>query len=260
MKLWQHPTASLVADCSLLCIPSCAVNDPLLSEDARELLAALAAVPACLPALQARMLPTLCAIIGAPAQHSSILVDGALELITLVLGPSPPEIAAQIHAAATPAALALLASSDDAEVLRSATSYLRTLLQVGLDIVTPWIADLLPPACLRAHARCPVCSCYSVAAGASGPASIGVTSSEPHPWGCAAASPASLPLLLLLFLPSRHLNAPGAVCCVTSLQVGGAAVLQWGGGTPADALASLLQPVQRLLDPTLEDHACDQVP
>ena len=46
----------------------------------------------------------------------------------------------------------------------------------------------------------------------------------------------------------------------TPLQVGGAAVLQWGGGTPADALASLLQPVQRLLDPTLEDHACDQVP
>ena len=57
------------------------------------------------PALQARMLPTLCGIIAAPQQHSSILVDGAVELITVALGPSPPEAAQQIHAAATPAML-----------------------------------------------------------------------------------------------------------------------------------------------------------
>lgn len=51
------------------------------------------------------MLPTLCGIISAPQQHSSILVDGAVELITLALAPSGPQAAAQIHAAATPAML-----------------------------------------------------------------------------------------------------------------------------------------------------------
>eukprot|EP00887_Chlorella_sp_A99_P007628 scaffold20.g7628.t1 len=147
------------------------VVDPLLAGDARDLLEAMAGVPACLPGLQSRMLPTLCGILANPAAHSAILVDGSLELVTVVLAPSPPEVAAQIHAATTPAVLSLLLHSDDAEVLRSATSYLRTLLQVG-----------------------------------------------------------------------------------------GVAVLCWGGASPADSLAAILQAVQRLLQPELEDHACDQAP
>jgi hypothetical protein len=149
------------------------------------------------------MLPTLCAILAAPQQHSSILLDGCLELATLALAPSPPDAARSIHAAATPAVLQvgggalptrnslrsccvwklggppslvprsalcrslrgqghrciaytslfhllprsptrvppppppvrpflqLILHHDDAEVLRSATAYLRTLLQVG---------------------------------------------------------------------------------------------------------------------------------
>jgi hypothetical protein len=55
--------------------------------------------------LQARMLPTLCAILAAPQQHSSILLDGCLELVTLALAPSPPDTARGIHAVATPAVL-----------------------------------------------------------------------------------------------------------------------------------------------------------
>ncbi|PSC72945.1 importin-9 isoform X1 [Micractinium conductrix] len=116
------------------------VADPLLSVDARELLEALAAIPACLPNLQARMLPTLCGIIAAPQQHSSILVDGAVELVTLALAPSGPEAAQRIHAAATPAMLQLVMHHDDGEVLRSATAYLRTLLQVGGPAVLSWPA------------------------------------------------------------------------------------------------------------------------
>ena len=68
--------------------------------------------------LQARMLPTLCGIIANPQPHSSILVDGAVEMVTLVLAPSTPEVAAQIHAAATPHMLRLTLHSDDAEILR----------------------------------------------------------------------------------------------------------------------------------------------
>ncbi len=51
------------------------------------------------------MLPTLCGIVSQPAQHSPILVDGAVELITLALAPSGVEAARQIHEAATPAML-----------------------------------------------------------------------------------------------------------------------------------------------------------
>ncbi|KAI3434732.1 hypothetical protein D9Q98_002793 [Chlorella vulgaris] len=114
------------------------VSDPLLSVDSRELLEALAAIPACLPSLQARMLPTLCGILAGPHQHSPILVDGAVELVTLALAPSPPDAAQRIHAAASPAILQLAMGHDDGEVLRSATAYLRTLLQVGGSAALGW--------------------------------------------------------------------------------------------------------------------------
>ena len=39
------------------------------------------------PRAQARMLPTLCDIVSHPAQHPPLLVDGALELIAIVLAP-----------------------------------------------------------------------------------------------------------------------------------------------------------------------------
>ncbi|PRW57646.1 importin-9 isoform X1 [Chlorella sorokiniana] len=120
------------------------VADPLLSYDAKELLEALAAIPACLPSLQARMLPTLCGIVSQPAQHSPILVDGAVELITLALAPSGAEAARQIHEAATPAMLQLLLHHDDGEVLRSATAYLRTLLQVAGAAALTWPAPGVP--------------------------------------------------------------------------------------------------------------------
>lgn len=46
-------------------------------------------------------------------------------MVTLLLTPSPPEVAQQIHAVATPIILQLAMASDDADVLRSATAYLR---------------------------------------------------------------------------------------------------------------------------------------
>ena len=77
------------------------------------------------------MLPTLGGIISNPDPHPTIMVDGAIDLVTLVLAPSPPEVVQQIHAAATPHVLKLLMHHNDAEILRSATAYLRTLLQAG---------------------------------------------------------------------------------------------------------------------------------
>lgn len=146
------------------------VNDPLLSEDAADLLAALAAIPHCLPSMQSRMLPTLGAILSSPAPSSPLLLSGSVSMITLLLTPSPPDVAQHIHAAATPLVLNLAMTSQEADVLQAATAYLRTLLQVG-----------------------------------------------------------------------------------------GAATLSWGGASPSASLASILQPVQRLLGTEMGDQAALQV-
>lgn len=107
------------------------ITDPLVAEDAADLLRALAKVPGCLPALQARMLPTLLDVIARPQPHSPFLLAGCLDMLVGLLAPSPPQLARPIVAAATPPALALLLGSDEDEVTAAATAYLRTVLQVG---------------------------------------------------------------------------------------------------------------------------------
>jgi hypothetical protein len=49
------------------------VTDPLLAADARDVLEALAAVPACLPSLHAMAVPTLTAVLAAGAYTRSLL-------------------------------------------------------------------------------------------------------------------------------------------------------------------------------------------
>ena len=46
-------------------------------------------------------------------------------MVKLLLTPSPPKVAQQIHGVATPLVLQLALASEDPEVLQAATSYLR---------------------------------------------------------------------------------------------------------------------------------------
>jgi hypothetical protein len=107
------------------------VNDPLVGEDAAEVLRALARAPGCLPALQGRMLPTLCEAVASPAAHPPLLLAGCLDMLVMLLAPSQPGAAAAVSAAATGPVLHLLGSTDDEEVAAAGAAYLRTLLQVG---------------------------------------------------------------------------------------------------------------------------------
>ena len=88
------------------------------------------------------MLPSLGSIISAPQQHPSLLVSGSIDMIKLLLTPSPPEVAQQIHAAATPLILQLALQSDDAEVLQAATGYLRWVLEIVCVSFCDFLASL----------------------------------------------------------------------------------------------------------------------
>ncbi len=114
------------------------VADPLVGEDAEDLLRAVAATPGCLPSLQNLAVPTLCEVISNPGAHSPILVSGCLDMLTLVLQPSTPEAAAAVANVALPAVLQVLGTTDDEDVASSAVAFLRTTLQVGGSAALGW--------------------------------------------------------------------------------------------------------------------------
>lgn len=114
------------------------VSDPLVGIDAFDLLQALANVPECLPALYSRALPVLLDVVAHPTPHSPILVSGCLDVMVALLVPSAPELAQKLCSAAVPPVLALVASSDDEEITASASSFLRTMLQVGKENALGW--------------------------------------------------------------------------------------------------------------------------
>jgi len=107
------------------------VADPLVGEDAEDLLRMVAATPGCLPFLQNLAVPTLCQVVSEPGAHSPILVAGCLDMLTLVLQPSTPDAAAAVANVALLPVLCVLSTTDDEEVAGAAVAFLRTTLQVG---------------------------------------------------------------------------------------------------------------------------------
>ena len=75
--------------------------------------------------LQERAVPALVDIIKAPEAHSPVLVEGALDVLAVLLAPSAPEQAAGVHAAASSHVMALALHQDDAGILQSCSEYLR---------------------------------------------------------------------------------------------------------------------------------------
>jgi importin-9 len=118
------------------------ITDPLISEDATDVLEALAEVPACLPHLQSSALPSLAQLVSTSSKVISvdnvILVTGAIELLTMLLVHSQAEAAAEIHGAVTSPILSLTLTSVDEAIIEAGSSYLRTVLQVGGASVLNW--------------------------------------------------------------------------------------------------------------------------
>jgi len=117
-------------------------NDPLIAMDAFDVLAALVAVPACQRPLLGRLLPHLCHIISsgtvAPASQPSALVEGALDLLVLLLKRVPAELAASAHQLAWAPLMALMAASGDAGQLQSGTDILRLFVRAGGEGMLSW--------------------------------------------------------------------------------------------------------------------------
>ena len=70
-------------------------------------------------------MPALVDIIRAPEAHSPVLLEGALDMLAVLLAPSAPEQAAAVHAAASSHVMALALHQDDAGILQSCSEYLR---------------------------------------------------------------------------------------------------------------------------------------
>ena len=117
------------------------IADPLLGEDAEELLRLLASTPGCLEILQSTALPTLSDVIANPAPHSPLLISGCLDTIALILRPSEANMVESYGKGLVPAVLRLLSSTQDEDVMASAVSVLRATLQIGKAGALSWAGD-----------------------------------------------------------------------------------------------------------------------
>ena len=135
---WSHALAP-----ATLRLWSARVADPLLSATARDVLEALANVPACLPSLLELAVPTLAGVARAPEAQPPMLVESALDVLCVLLRPAPcgGEEARACHAACFGAVARLAATSDDVGVLQSAAECLRAFLRAGGEASLRWGAD-----------------------------------------------------------------------------------------------------------------------
>jgi hypothetical protein len=117
------------------------VADPVMAADARDVLEALAAVPACLPSLHQLAIPTLSAVLAAPDSQPPMLVESSLDLVAGLLRPAAHAEARFAHAACFRHVAALAVSSDDVGVLQSAADCLRAFLRSGGEESLAWGAD-----------------------------------------------------------------------------------------------------------------------
>ncbi|KAL3138300.1 hypothetical protein ABBQ32_006113 [Trebouxia sp. C0010 RCD-2024] len=106
------------------------VADPLLAMEAGAVIEALAAGPA-FPHLLARILPILASIISHANSNSSILVEGALDVLVSLLKAAGPQQAHQMHSMVGPHIQALILQHTDAGVLQSCCQYLKTLIGIA---------------------------------------------------------------------------------------------------------------------------------
>ncbi|KAL0051329.1 hypothetical protein WJX82_005781 [Trebouxia sp. C0006] len=112
------------------------ITDPMLAMEAGGVIEALAAGPA-FPTLLARILPILASIISHAGQNSSILVEGALDVLVSLAKPARPEQAQQMQALVGPHIQALMLHHHDSGILQSCCQYLKTLIVIaGVDMLS----------------------------------------------------------------------------------------------------------------------------
>lgn len=82
--------------------------------------------------MQARILPILASIVSHANQNSSILVEGALDVLVSLVKPANPQQAQQMHSLVGPHIQALMLQSQDSGILQSCCQYLKSVLHACL--------------------------------------------------------------------------------------------------------------------------------
>ncbi|KAG1664011.1 hypothetical protein FOA52_010527 [Chlamydomonas sp. UWO 241] len=116
------------------------VSDPVIGEDALEVLAALAAARGCLEPLAQHVLPTLAQVVGSPDAQPPMLVEGALDLMRTLLGPRRKDVASAVWGLCGAQLVLLMMTGSDAGMLQGAVELTCELLLVAGDDLHAWPA------------------------------------------------------------------------------------------------------------------------
>lgn len=114
------------------------VSDPLVSEDALDVLRQLARDTTCLPRLAQQAVPTLSSIVSAPASQPPMLVEGSLDLLALLVSPAHMNVAQAVYLAVRDPLFQLLLTSSDSGATQSATSLLAQMVRTGGAAFLTW--------------------------------------------------------------------------------------------------------------------------
>jgi len=114
-------------------------------------------VPACLPNLLQRVLPSVVSVIAAPANHPEMLLERSLDLLPVLLKPATAEHARAVHAATYTHVLALGHASDDNGTVQSVATVLRMFVSKGGEALLTWGPHATPQDNLQVSMHMTLC-------------------------------------------------------------------------------------------------------
>ncbi|KAL5553552.1 hypothetical protein UlMin_040953 [Ulmus minor] len=114
------------------------VSDPFISIDAIEVLEALKNAPGCIHPLVSRILPYIGPILNKPQQQPDGLVAGSLDLLTMLLKNSPPDVLKAVYDVCFDAVVRIILQSDDHSEMQNATECLAAFISGGRQDLLAW--------------------------------------------------------------------------------------------------------------------------
>ncbi len=115
-------------------------NDPLLGEDAFDLLQNLSRCPGGLAHMATTAVPTIQAVLQSDP-CPTLLVSSCFDLLVEITSPASPQDAKAVFVEFAPGALQLLQSTQDEDVMASVSAFLRTSLQIGKADAFSWFSS-----------------------------------------------------------------------------------------------------------------------
>eukprot|EP00271_Cylindrocystis_brebissonii_P017723 TRINITY_DN471_c0_g1_i1.p1 TRINITY_DN471_c0_g1~~TRINITY_DN471_c0_g1_i1.p1 ORF type:complete len:1065 (+),score=246.85 TRINITY_DN471_c0_g1_i1:95-3289(+) len=117
------------------------ITDPVVSEDAADVIEAIADSAGCLEPLMQRAVPMLAGIMAKPDEQSPGLVAGGLDLLTHLLQRSPPDLVKLCHDQVFTHVIAIVLKSDDNSELQSGAECLAAFVRRGGQPLLLWASN-----------------------------------------------------------------------------------------------------------------------